>query len=192
MKYAPKKVFILSDGEYTEITYEELRRLTEENVQYADKLFIPLHGMLMEVTKDTYRDFYKDKRRQKYLYELSKENREISYDMLTKDEFIGEDILIDSSKNIAAQVELKIMTDKLKKAILSLPEDDKLLICRHYYKKISEMELASLYGISQQAISKRIGKIRVKLKILGCSPLDFSAWKVRGLYLAALGTLKIE
>lgn len=120
--------------------------------------------MLMEVTKNTYRDFYKDKRRQKYLYELSKENGEISYDMLTKDEFIGEDILIDNSKDIAAQVELKIMTDKLKKAILSLPEDERLLICRHYYKKISETELASLYGISQQAISKRIGKIRAKLK----------------------------
>ncbi len=135
VKYAPKKVFILSDGKYTEITYEELRCLTEENVQYADKLFIPLHGMLMKVMKDTYRDFYKDKCRQKYLYELSKENREISYDMLTKDEFIGEDILIDRSKDIEAQVELKIMTDKLKKAILSLPEDEKLLICRHYSKQ---------------------------------------------------------
>ena len=164
MKYAPKKVFILSDGEYKEITYEELHRLTEENVQYADKLFIPLHGMLMEVTKDIYRDFYKDKRRQKYLYELSKENREISYDMLTKDEFIGEDILIDRGKDIAAQVELKIMTDKLQTALLSLPEDERLLICRHYYNKITETELASLYGISQQAISKRIGKIRAKLK----------------------------
>ena len=129
MKYAPQKVFILSDCEYTEITYEELRCLTEENVQYADKLFIPLHGMLMKVMKDTYRDFYKDKCRQKYLYELSKENREISYDMLTQDEFIGEDILVGRSKDIEAQVELKIMTDKLKKAILSLPEDEKLLIC---------------------------------------------------------------
>lgn len=47
---------------------------------------------MLEVTKDTYRDFYKDKSRHKYLYELSKENVEISYDMLTKDEFIGEDI----------------------------------------------------------------------------------------------------
>lgn len=166
MKYAPKKVFILLDGEYTEISYEELCYLTEVSNQYADKLFIPLHGMLMEVTEDAYKDFYKDKRRQKYLYEQSEENGDISYDMLTTDEFNGADILIDDSIDVVAQVENKIMTDKLKQAILMLTDDEQLLIYRHYYAEISETELAPLYGISQQAVSKRIGKIRAKLKKL--------------------------
>ncbi len=167
MKYAPKKVFILEDGNYKEITYEELCRLTEnENTMYADKLFIPLYGMLMEVTEDAYKDFYKDKRRQKYLYEQSEENGDISYDMLTTDEFNGTDILIDDSIDVAAQVENKIMSDKLKQAILLMTDDEQLLIYRHYYAGIPETELAPLYGISQQAVSKRIGKIRTKLKKL--------------------------
>ena len=167
MKYAPKKVFILEDGSYKEITYAELCCLTKnESALYADKLFIPLHGMLMEVTEDTYKDFYKDKRRQKYLYEQSEENGDISYDMLTTDEFNGADILIDNSIDVAAQVENKIMSDKLKQAILMMTEDEQLLIYRHYYAGISETELAFLYGISQQAVSKRIGKIRAKLKKL--------------------------
>lgn len=167
MKYAPKKVFILENGNYKEITYEELCRLTEnESVPYADKLFIPLHGMLMEVSEDTYKAFYKDKRRQKYLYEQSEENGDISYDMLTTDEFSGEDILIDDSSDIAVQVERKIMADKLKQELFSLPEEEQLLIYRHYYAEIPETELALLYGISQQAVSKRIGKIRAKLKKL--------------------------
>lgn len=166
MKYAPKKVFILLDGEYTEISYEELCYLTEESAQYADKLFIPLHGMLMEVTEDTYRDFYRDKRRQKYLYEQSKENGDISYDMLTTDEFSGEDVLIDSSEDIAILVENKIMADKLKKVILTLTEEEQLLLYRHYYADTSETELAPLYGISQQAVSKRLAKVRAKLKKL--------------------------
>lgn len=167
MKYAPKKVFILEDGNYKEITYGELCRLTEdEGALYADKLFIPLHGMLMEVTKDAYKDFYKEKRRQKYLYERSEENEDISYDMLTTDEFNGADILIDDSIDVAAQVENKIMTDKLKQAILLMTDDEQLLIYRHYYAGIPETELAPLYGISQQAVSKRIGKIRAKLKKL--------------------------
>lgn len=166
MKYAPKKVFILSNGEYTEISYEELCCLTEESAQYADKLFIPLHGMLMEVTEDTYRDFYRDKRRQKYLYEQSKENGDISYDMLTTDEFSGEDVLIDSSEDIATQVENKIMADKMKKVILTLTEEERLLLYRHYYADISETELAPLYGISQQAVSKRLAKVRAKMKKL--------------------------
>lgn len=124
MKYAPKKVFILENGNYKEITYAELCRLTEnESVLYADKLFIPLHGMLMEVSEDTYRDFYKNKRRQKYLYEQSEENGDISYDMLTTDEFSGEDILIDSSEDIAVQVEHKIMADKLKQALFGISDE---------------------------------------------------------------------
>lgn len=167
MKYAPRKIFILENGEYIEISYEELCRLTEDNNNlYADKLFLPLHGMLMEVTEDAYKDFYRDKRRQKYLKEQSEENGDISYDMLTTDEFNGEDILIDDSMDVAAEVENKIMTEKLKQAILTLSEDEQFLIYRHYYAEISETELASLYGISQQAVSKRISKIRVKLKKL--------------------------
>lgn len=165
VKYTPRKVFILENGEYIEISYEELCRLTEDNNNlYADKLFIPLHGMLMEVTEDTYRDFYKDKRRQKYLYEQSKENGDISCDMLTTDEFNGEDILNDKSVDVAIQVENMIMSDKLKQAILTLSYDEQLLIYRHYYAEIPETELAPLYGISQQAVSKRISKIRAKLK----------------------------
>ena len=68
MKHTPKKVFILEGNNYKEITYEELCRLTEsENALYADKHFLPLHGMLMEVTKKDYDDFYKAETRRKYL-----------------------------------------------------------------------------------------------------------------------------
>ncbi len=160
MKYAPKKVFILSDGKYMEISYEELCSLKK------DRRFVLLHGMLMEVSEDTYQDFYRDKRRQKYLYEQARENGDISYDMLTTDRLNGEDILIDRSEDIAVQVENKIMADKLKQAILTLTEEEQLLLYRHYYTDISETELAPLYGISQQAISKRLSKIRAKLKKL--------------------------
>lgn len=59
MKYAPKKVFILDNGSYTELSYEEFCSLKENDISYADKFFIPLHGMLLEVTEETYRDFYK-------------------------------------------------------------------------------------------------------------------------------------
>ena len=50
MKYAPKKVFILEKGNYKEITYSELKQLEQADKSYMDKFFLPLHGMLMEVT----------------------------------------------------------------------------------------------------------------------------------------------
>lgn len=67
MKYAPKKVFVLDNGSYTELSYEKFCSHKENDVSYVDKFFIPLHGMLMEVTEETYRDFYKSGRRQKYI-----------------------------------------------------------------------------------------------------------------------------
>ena len=163
-RYANAKCFVFSPDGYQEITYEELCRRREIDTNYQNRKFIPLHGMLMEVTADTYRDFYKDKRRQKYLYEQSVKSGDISYDMLTTDEFSGASILIDDSVDVAARAENKIMMDKLKQAVLTLTDDEQLLLYRHYYAEISETELASLYGISQQAISKRISKIRAKLK----------------------------
>lgn len=97
MKYTPDKVFILEDGRYTEISYEELCRRTKIDKGYEDKLFLPLHGMLMEVEEDEYRTFYKNVRRQKYLRECSVENEDFSYDMLSTNDFNGADILVDEN-----------------------------------------------------------------------------------------------
>lgn len=166
MKYAPKKVFILEDGEYIEISYEEFCQCEETDTTYKDKLFIFLHGMLMEVTAKDYLEFHKDKRRQKYIDERSVENGDFSYDMLTTDDFNGEDILIDDSEDISTEVVYKIMSDKLRQAILTLSKEEQLLIYQYYYEEISETKLSSTYGITQQAISKRISKIITKLKKL--------------------------
>ena len=57
-RYANAKCFVFSPDGYQEITYEELCRRREIDTNYQERKFIPLHGMLMEVTADTYRDFY--------------------------------------------------------------------------------------------------------------------------------------
>lgn len=57
---------------------------------------------------------------------------EYSYDMLTTDEFSGEDILIAEQPDVCDAVVKSIMTDKLRKAILKLTDEKQLLIYRHY------------------------------------------------------------
>lgn len=52
MKYEPKKVFILENGLYKEITYSELKQLKQADKSYMDKFFLPLHGMLIVYEKD--------------------------------------------------------------------------------------------------------------------------------------------
>ena len=111
--FAKSKCFIKTDNGYEEITYEELLRREEADPSYKGRRFLPLHGMLMEVTPEQYRDFYKARRRQKYLYERSRENRDISIDMLTAEQFSGADILVSDGRDIEEQVAYKLLLDKL-------------------------------------------------------------------------------
>ena len=166
MKKEPKAVYIIENGEYTESTYEEFRRRVQICPLYADKLFLPLYGSLMEVSKEDYEEYYRQRNRQIYIDRRASRNGDVSYNALTTDEFNGEDILIAEQPDVCDTVVESIMTDKLKEAILKLTDEEQLLIYRHYYADIPGTELAEIYGVSQQAISKRIAKIRVKLKNL--------------------------
>ena len=164
MKYAPKKVFILENGNYKEITYSELKQLEQADKFYMDKFFLPLHGMLMEVTEETYKEYYRDKRRQKYIDERSKANGDISYNSFDTDEMLGEDILADKQTDVETEGINKMTVAELRKAFLLLSPDEIELLKLRYFKEYSEIKLSQYYGVSQQAISKRIKKILSKIK----------------------------
>ena len=166
MKYTPKKVFILEEGKYIEMPYEDFNRRKQEDKSYREKRFLSLHGMLMEVTEEDYLSYYKEKRRQRYIDERAKKIGMFSYDALTTEEFNGEDILTDPNMDTEEEAMFRMMTEKLQVALSELTDDERILITLHYYKGICESKLAKKYGISQQAISKRIKKIREKLKIM--------------------------
>ena len=73
---------------------------------------------------------------------------------------------MDEDEDVEKQVTDKLMAEKLRSVLLLLSEDEQLLIQRHYYENIPETELAKIYGVTQQAISKKMIKIRAKLKNL--------------------------
>lgn len=164
MKHTTDKVFILENGSYVEISYEELCRRTELDESYEDKLFLPLHGMLVEVAEEEYKTFYKNVRRQKYLRELSVENEDFSYDILTTEDFNGEDILIDKEQDIEAIVEKKLMLDKLHNSLSLLSPEERRLIRAIYFEDLTEREFAKKQGVSQNAIHKRKQRILEKIK----------------------------
>lgn len=164
MKYAPKKVFVLENGNYKEITYNELKTLEQTDKDYENKYFLPLHGMLMEVTEEEYKSYYKDKRRQKYIDERSRENGDVSYDALDSSDMLGESVLVDIETNVEEQVTNKIILEQVHNAFLLLSEEERKLIMLKFFKGFSEVNLSSYYGISQQAISKRLKKVLLKIK----------------------------
>lgn len=166
MKKQPKAVYIIENGGYTELPYEEFCRREQNCPQYSEKLFLPLYGRLMEVSQADYEEFYRMKRRQKYLDERSAANGDFSFDSLTTDEFNGEDILVDRQPDICETIVERIMTDKLRKAIKLLGEDERQLLNELFVENQGQRQLAEKYGCSQVAIFKRKERILAKLKKL--------------------------
>lgn len=161
-RYA-NKCFIFTPDGYEEITYTELCRRRETNQSYEGKKFIPLHGMLMEVTQEQYQEFYQDRRRQKYLDERSKGNGDISIDMLTTPEFNGEDILV-SSEDVEEQAVHRILVESLRSCLTSLTADEQDLIKALFYDGHSERAWSAKSGIPQKTINDRKRRILDKLR----------------------------
>ena len=78
MKYAPKKVYIRESGGYVELSYTDFCRRRQADQTYMDKLFIPVQGCLLEVVREQYTDFYRDKERWRYLQKLDTKNSLLS------------------------------------------------------------------------------------------------------------------
>lgn len=166
MKYAPKRVFIISQDGYEELRYEVYCLCCEQNPEYQDKFFLPLHGMLMEVTEDDYKAFYKARRRQKYLVEQSQDNKDISIDMLATEEFEDREILLDAGQDVEDQVMNRILLDKLCAVLPLLDKDDQELIYLHFFLNIPQTKIGRMFGLDQSSISRRINKILQKIKNL--------------------------
>ena len=164
VKYAPEKVFILENGKYKEITYSELQELEQSDKSYAEKFYLPLYGMLMEVTEETYKAYYKDKRRQKYIDERSLLNGDVSYDALDTDETLGAEVFADTKTDVEAEVINKMTVAELRKAFLLLSPDEKKLLIEHFFDEKSQVQLSKQYGVNQSNISRKINRIIAKLK----------------------------
>ena len=164
--YSEAKCFIKSENGFEEITYDELLNRVDTDSSYIEKKFIPLHGMLMEVSQEEYSEFYKKQNRQRYLRLQSAKNGDVSIDMFTTDEFNGEDILVDYTQDVEAMVVKRMVINKLYESISLLPEHEQKLIQEHFYFNISEVKLSEIYGVNQSTISRRINRIVNKLKKL--------------------------
>lgn len=164
--YSEAKCFIKLENGFEEITYDELLNRADTDPSYIIKKFIPLHGMLMEVSQEEYSEFYKKQNRQKYLRLRSAKNSDVSIDMLTTDEFNGEDILVDYTQDVEAMAVKRMVINKLYESIFLLPEHERKLIQEHFYFNISEVKLSEIYGVNQSTISRRIDRIVNKLKKL--------------------------
>ena len=154
-----KAVFIMEDGEYKKITYDEYEALETRN-----RFFVPEGEVLLEVSENDYRKHCRRKRKEKYYAERSRKNKDFSYDMLTTDDFNGEDILISQDMSVEETVEHNIMLEKLKDCLSQLTQNEMYLITALFFEGFSERKLSEITGIPQKTIDDRKHQILIKLK----------------------------
>lgn len=162
MDHTPKKVFILKDEEYIEITFQELYEMRKNDNSFRERKFLFEDGFLMEARPQEYMAIKSEKRRQRYQKELASKN-DVSLDNLPEETLAT--LSIDPEQDVSKVVEKKIMKEVLTKALMQLSKTDQLLIYQHHFAEIPTTELAKVYGVSQQAISRRLGRIYSRLKI---------------------------
>lgn len=165
-KYAPRKVFILDNGEYIEITNDEHECRLDNDPAYVKRFFIPVQGFLLEVDQEHYEDFYRTKDRLTYLKRLDIKHGLLSIEMFDTETDNGHDYISTTSEDVAEVVAHTMLLDKLRTVIHTLTDEEKELIDKHFYREIPQTVLAEELGISQQAVSKRIAKICAKIKNL--------------------------
>lgn len=160
MSYAPKKVFILDKKVYSEIPYQEFCMLRDDDESFDNRYFIPVQGMLLEVSKNAYKEFYCEVERRKYLHKLDKKFETISIDSIHNLNIsVMDNDVLDTVAN-------KIAVDKLHQCLDLLSKDEENLINAIYFNGITEREFAKIQGVSQAAVHKRKHRILKKIKKL--------------------------
>ena len=130
-------------GVYVELSYTEFCRCRESDQTYMDKLFIPIQGCLLEVVREQYTDFYRDKERWRYLQKLDTKNRLLSLDGFTDSEGNPLDFITDEAVDIAETVVNAVMVDRLKAALPLLSDSEQELIQAIFFDGLSEREVGA-------------------------------------------------
>ena len=164
MKYAPRKVYIKESGGYVELSYTDFCRRRQADQTYMDKLFIPIQGCLLEVVREQYADFYRDKERWRYLQKLDTKNSLLSLDGFMDDEGNALDFIAYESADVEKAVIHAVMLDRLKTALPLLSDSEQTLVKAIFFEELSEREVGLRLGLTQSVVNKRKAKILAKLR----------------------------
>ena len=136
MKYAPRKVYIKENNVYVELSYTDFCCRRQADQSYMDKLFIPIQGCLLEVVREQYAEFYKDKERWRYLKKL-----DINYSLLSLEGFTDSegnvlDFVVDEAVDVAETVVRAVMVERLKAALPLLSDSEQTLIQAIFFEEL--------------------------------------------------------
>lgn len=142
MSNEPKCVYIKTDVGYVQITYAEFCRIRNTTENYkTSHWFIPVQGVLLEVPKDAYKAFYREKERERYLRKLDSALFLCNLDL--KSEEIP---LRDENTDIEQQTEDRLMIEKMYSCLHLLDPDDAECRCRLEMRRQRHSAHGDFYG----------------------------------------------
>ena len=128
------------------------------------KKSLPMQRCLLEVAREQYTDFYRDKERWRYLQKLDTKNSLLSLDGFKDDEGNALDFIADESADVEKAVIHAVMLDRLKTALPLLSDSEQALIQAIFFDGLTEREVGFRLGMTQSVINKRKAKILAKLR----------------------------
>lgn len=160
------KCFIkIGKGIYEEITYEELEKRRKIVNSYNEKKFIYIHGMLLEVSKKGYEDYYTEIERNRYCKKVLQKLQVVSIEELNSDEDMNDkEVIADISKDTEFEIERKIEIEQLRKALLKLDKEEYKMIRELFFNEKTMTEYARNTGCGISTIFDRKVKVLEKLK----------------------------
>ncbi len=134
-------------------------RLTGEPHGEADTLFI-------EATEEQYRAWKNEYEAARYRSDRDKGITVLSLDqpLSVKDGMALHDLIPDEHESVEEMALKSALTSQVLSWVNSLPEEDRKLLLAYYADGKTTVQLAREYGVSQQAISKRLGRLLSRLK----------------------------
>lgn len=137
-------------------------------------MYLRLNGILIEVSKDVYKNFYKRQRKDRYISvdlktgtsrkkkngkEVYLPSREVSLEWCME-----QGISFQDDMDVEEQVIKAILEETLRRALQSLTDEELSLIHGIYYERQSVSAMARRKGVSREEIRKRRDRILSKLR----------------------------
>ena len=156
--------FVLVNGVYKEVPTEMVQKNGKRTTEYQDRFLLEFGGYLMEVDEKDYREFVRDRRRQKYLKEEAELHGEFSYHSYDTDDYSGEELIIDVLTNVEDEVIRLQMMETVSKLVSELPALDKRIILSLFYDEKTVRQCATDLGIPKSVVAEREAKVLKRWK----------------------------
>lgn len=164
-----KLYYVLNDRNdiskgYKEVSEEFIKDYISSFPEEDRAYFINLGYAVMETNQKSYKDYYKDFRRERYAKEEAQTAGLIYLSDIDSDELDGTGVVVDTSELPEDMIVKKIMTKKLNDVLSALDEESKYLIYQIYFNHKSVRQLAKELGVPKTSLNRRKNSILKNLK----------------------------